>query len=82
MDTKIYILERKDTVNEGLGEIVKFVIEAKDSQEARKVANSQGHAELYHTARDYWLNPQYTTCRELKTTGKTSVIAQEANAGD
>jgi hypothetical protein len=73
---KIYILERKDGRN-FIAQVSQFVVEAKSSQEARKMANDHCGEEGYGDIKDFWLNPEYTTCLELKPTGKSRIIVRD-----
>ena len=54
-----------------------FVIRAKNSKHARKLASSS----CYLAEKDSWLDSSKTSCRILKSTGSFCVILRDYNAG-
>ena len=75
---KIYLLERKD--NPGWDENVGFVIRAKSSQQARKIAAAQSGDE----PSEIWLSPDTSRCTSmdsLQTLHTEEVLLASFNAG-
>ena len=85
---KLWILKSKDPpegkedpwvpwYNKAFG----FVIRAKTEKQARKLANDNGGSEtgeishvIYRTGGDPWLDPEFSSCEELQSKGKSEVI--------
>jgi len=58
-----------------------FVIEAETEQRAREIANHDGEDEVNCGKKDFWLNPDYSICKELKPDGEEGVILCDFHAG-
>lgn len=75
----LFILEDKDDLT-SWDSNVGFIIRAKDEEEARKIANSTRGDEK-KISKDFWLDEKYSSCKRLKTTGKSEIILNSFNAG-
>lgn len=72
---KLWILGRKDDVDwdENRG----FIIRAETAQEARRTASLNASDEGAET----WIQPQKSTCKELREGGRRGIILRDFNAG-
>jgi hypothetical protein len=62
---------------------VGFVVRAHTAQHARELANDPefGGDEKRNGDPNFWLDSEFSTCEQLKLSGKAEVILREFNAG-
>lgn len=70
----LYLLESKRSVP--LDAYESFLIRARDSKEARRIANIK-HADEGHI----WEDPKLSSCRKISDRGKPGIIISSFNAG-
>lgn len=64
-----------------------FVVKAQTERDAREIAQENGATECdigtgYNIKRGpFWLESQYSSCKELKPTGKPGIVLGSFNAG-
>lgn len=72
---KLYLLKRKSLCR--YDEADSFVVRAKNSAQARKLASKGAGDEGKQT----WLNKNGSSCRSLKTEGTLEIVIRSFNAG-
>jgi hypothetical protein len=58
-----------------------FVIRAKTKAEAREIANRNAGGENQESIKNVWLNPKWSTCKELTTEGDAELIMEDYHHG-
>ena len=83
---KLFLLERKDKKG-GYDEYYGFVIAAKDSKSARKIAQENGADETrisYEEKKPFWTEAKKVSCKMIagqSTFGKEQVVLSDFMAG-
>lgn len=83
---KLWLLESRDDspINIwGYDTHAGFVIRAKTEKDAREIAHGRSYwnENMDHPNEAPWLDPDYTTCNELKQSGEPGVILSDFRAG-
>lgn len=78
MGKKLFILEAKEDLEHSpwkswCDKTFGMVVRAVSAKKAREIAADSHNDE----GREAWLNPEFSSCEELKTTGKTEVIISD-----